>query len=193
VAAVFAAAMSSLDSALNSLSAVTLKDFYEKYFKPGETPEHYMRASKVLTAAWGVFCVGFALIFANAGEAARSTSLVLINAVGSLLYGPILAVFLMGMITKWATGRSAKVGVVAGVAVNIALWAFTDVSWMWWNVTGFVAAWAIGRAMAEEPDHVGEEEQHQGDGWQGVYTIVVVWFFALFAISLLLEHLLSGA
>jgi SSS family transporter len=98
--AIMSALMSSLDSALNSLSAVTIRDFYQRYIKPVGDERHYLLASKICTLFWGVFCIAAALIFAQVEEATRQTTLVLINAVGSLLYGPILAAFLLGIMTK---------------------------------------------------------------------------------------------
>jgi len=137
--AIMAALMSSLDSALNSMSAVTIRDYYQKYFRPDASDRHYLIAAKICTFFWGVFCVMAALIFAHFGETTRQTTIVLINAVGSLLYGPILAAFLLGILTKAVTARSVTIGIGTGILGNIYLWLFTPVSWLWWNCTGFVA------------------------------------------------------
>ncbi len=136
--AIMAALMSSLDSALNSLSAVTVKDFYQRHLRPHAGEAELIKVSKLCTGLWGLFCVAAALQFAAIGEATRQTTLVLINAVGSLLYGPILAAFLLGVATRWVHAGAVKLGVVAGIAVNICLWQFTEISWLWWNVTGFI-------------------------------------------------------
>lgn len=145
VAAILSALMSSVDSAINSLSAVTTQDVYRVYLRPDAGDRHYLIVSKLFTAFWGVFCIVAALAFAASGEAVRQTTIVLINAVGSLLYGPILAVFLLGILT---TVRPAhvKTGVIAGIAVNVSIWRFTDVSWLWWNVTGFVVTATVALA-----------------------------------------------
>ncbi|MFQ5772427.1 MAG: sodium/solute symporter [bacterium] len=132
--AIMAALMSSLDSGLNSLSAVTMRDFYQKYIKPDANPKYYLRTSKIITLFWGIFCLTAAVFLANSGGATQHTTIVLINAVGSLLYGPILAAFLLGMLTKWSTATGVKMGIAAGILVNIYLWIFTPVSWLWWNV-----------------------------------------------------------
>ena len=52
-AAIVAAAMSSLDSSLNSMATVTTLDFYEKFFRKGRSPQHYLRASRWFTLMWG--------------------------------------------------------------------------------------------------------------------------------------------
>ncbi len=139
IAAILSALMSSLDSAINSLSAVTMQDVYRAYVRPAASDRHYLIVSKLFTAFWGTFCILAALVFAGSGQAVRETTIVLINSVGSLLYGPILAAFLLG-ITTLATARQTRAGVVAGIAVNVLIWQLTDVSWLWWNVTGFFAA-----------------------------------------------------
>jgi len=134
VAAILAAAMSSLDSALNSLSAATLRDFVE----PHVSPKRSLQASRLVTLAWGVVIVGFAWLAAS-----LTTSVVeSINRVGALFYGPLLAAFACGILDRRARGPAVLAGVVAGVAVN--LWLAQAVGaalfWMWWNVTGLVVA-----------------------------------------------------
>ncbi len=52
--AIFAAAMSSLDSALNSLSAASYKDIYQRYFQP-QNSHNALKTSKILTVFWGIF------------------------------------------------------------------------------------------------------------------------------------------
>jgi sodium-dependent multivitamin transporter 6 len=146
--AIMSALMSSLDSAINSLSAVTVRDFYQLYIKPEAEEQHYLLMSKIFTALWGIFCIAAALVFLNFGEGAQKTTIVLINAVGSLLYGPILAAFLLGLTTKWAAARAVKLGVLAGVAANLAAWLLTDISWLWWNALGFVATFAAAALLS---------------------------------------------
>jgi Na+/proline symporter len=143
IVAIMSALMSSLDSAINSLSAVTMHDFYKVFVKPSAPERHYLIVSKLLTVAWGCFCVTAALVFAHAAEATRQTTIVLINAVGSLLYGPILAAFVMGIASRRIRSPHINIGIVLGIAVNVLLWRFTDVSWMWWNAAGFLVALGI--------------------------------------------------
>jgi sodium-dependent multivitamin transporter 6 len=162
--AILSALMSSLDSAINSLSAVTMNDFYKPYLKPLASDRHYLIASKALTLLWGIFCVVMALAFAGAGSATRQTTIVLINAVGSLLYGPILSAFVLGMLVSRVRRYHIKVAVLAGVAANVLLWRLTPISWLWWNAAGFVVSsvfaialsyfWAPSGAAGVRPDLV---------------------------------------
>lgn len=145
---IISALMSSLDSAINSLSAATMRDIYQPYVKPDGSRRHYFLMSKLFTVLWGLFCTGGALVFAGAHEAVRQTTIVLINAVGSLLYGPILASFLLGILVKGITGKAVRSGIICGISLNLALWLFTDVSWLWWNVTGCAATLVCASAVA---------------------------------------------
>ncbi|MFQ5798390.1 MAG: sodium/solute symporter [Bacteroidota bacterium] len=141
--AILSALMSSLDSGINSLSAATMQDIYRVHIKREASDRHYLIASKITTLFWGAFCVVAAIAFAQAGEGIRQTSIVLINAVGSLLYGPILAAFLLGMVARYVTAFEIKAGIVTGIFANIALWQLTTVSWLWWNFVGFAVTLAV--------------------------------------------------
>ncbi len=134
VAAILAAAMSSLDSALNSLSASTLRDFVE----PRVGTAGALRAGRWVTALWGVLIVGFA--FAAGGLA--SSVVEGINRIGALFYGPLLAAFACGILDRRSRGPAVLAGVVAGLGTNLGLAAGLGptVFWMWWNITGLVVA-----------------------------------------------------
>ena len=136
-AALLAAAMSSLDSALNSLSAATVRDFVGRNIKD---PKRLLLVSKVTTVAWGIAITGFAFFVG----AISDTVIESINKVGSAFYGPILASFLVGVLSKKATAPGILVGLPAGVLFNLFLW-FTapGVHWMWWNLFGFVVTAAV--------------------------------------------------
>lgn len=135
-AAILSAAMSSLDSALNSLSASTMRDFVEKFWMKDAGEKKYLLWSKITTIGWGVFITASAFLFMKMGE--KSTVIEMINKIGSAFYGPILAAFLLGVTTKRVTGKGVIIGIIAGVLFNILLWIFapTQVFWMWWNFLG---------------------------------------------------------
>ncbi|MDR4504970.1 MAG: sodium/solute symporter [Candidatus Scalindua sp.] len=134
-AAILAAAMSSLDSALNSLSACTMRDFVER--KQGLSEKRILLLSKLSTIMWGLIISGFAFIVGNISK----TILESINMIGSAFYGPILASFLMGVLTKRATAKGIFIGVVAGVAFNLFLWLkIQELFWMWWNLLGMAVS-----------------------------------------------------
>lgn len=198
--AIMAALMSSLDSGLNSLSAATMRDFYQKHHGENRNARHYLFISKTMTLSWGIFCVAAALVFANVGESTRQTTIVLINAVGSLLYGPILAAFLLGMLTRLATPRAVKLGVLTGIFVNLVLWIFTPISWLWWNLTGFAVAAVVSlllsfgqRAKLQliistlifSPD----QEEKSSIDWPLIYRLVSLYFLLIVLICYLIQKI----
>ena len=73
------------------------------------------------------------------------TVLVAINKIGSLINGPVLGVFALGILTHRAQGRGARIGLLAGFLFNLYCWQFVpEMSWLWWNVFGFFITFAIG-------------------------------------------------
>ena len=142
----FAAAMSSLDSVINSLSALTLRDIVQRTFIKDMTNKQEVVWSRLLTLFWGTLCVGFAFVV----EGIDASIIVAVNKIGSLSNGSILGVFLLGLLTRRGNSTGALVGLVAGVLVNLVLWIqFPQVSWLWWNVWGFFVAFLVGMAVSK--------------------------------------------
>lgn len=141
LAGMFAAVMSSIDSAFNSLSAASVQDFYIRYLNPAASHRQYLWWSRGTTVVWGVVCTGFAFLVQNLAP----TVIEGINKIGSVFYGPILAAFLLAVLSRRATGRGVLVGLVVGVGVNLVLWLGFEpaVSWLWWNATGCLATIAV--------------------------------------------------
>ncbi|MFQ6108958.1 MAG: sodium:solute symporter [Candidatus Aminicenantales bacterium] len=132
--AIMAAAMSSLDSSINSLSAATVEDIYKRLGRKKIKPEKEIRLSKLFTLIWGGFCITFAFFVGGLSL----TIIESINKIGSAFYGPVFAVFLVGIISKKARPLPAIWGLAAGVGLNLILWLFVpSVSWLWWNAIGF--------------------------------------------------------
>lgn len=144
IAGVFAASMSSLDSTLNSLSAATWRDVLLKFHKPLAAANQRQAVvwSRWLTFVWGVFCTLFAISMVGGSE----TVLELINKIGSAFYGPIAAIFVLGMISRRTNESGALSGLIIGVGFNLLLWQFYSdtVSWLWWNPIGFFASYIAG-------------------------------------------------
>jgi len=139
LAAVLAAAMSSIDSALNSLAAITLEDVFDR---PPETQGVWAGRSTAL--AWGGFAVVSGLLFAEG----RAGILEGINQIGSAFFGPILAVFLLGVLAPGVRGRGAIAGLAGGVLANLAVWRLAPgVSWLWWNALGTLVCMVVALAV----------------------------------------------
>lgn len=143
IVALFAAAMSSLDSVINSLSATTMEDFIYRFSSQKWSPQKELLWSRLITVLWGVFTLALSFHVENIAP----TVLEAINKIGSLANGPVLAVFALGLFTQRVGGSYAVGGLCIGLIVNAVLWAgFPQLSWLWWNAVGFFVAYAVGLA-----------------------------------------------
>lgn len=193
VIALIAAFMSSLDSAINSISAATMRDLYQRHINPDANDRYNFMMSRVLTVFWGVVCTGFAFLVGSISD----TVIEAINKVGSLFYGPILAAFILGILFKKTTAAAVKIGVLLGVAVNFILWiGFPGISWLWWNVTGCLSAVIIGYiwsilspSFKTVPNDLSYYPQNNPT-WNWRYVFLIVYFFIIIGVSYLLEKTL---
>ena len=131
IAAIFAAAMSSISSELNALSTATVIDFYRRHFRPDESDEHYLRVSRLFTLGWGIFACVVALFAANLGSLIE-----VVNTFGSFFYGSLLGVFVLAIGIRRATARGAFWGLLVGI-LTIAL--LNNLEWLagtWESWTG---------------------------------------------------------
>jgi SSS family solute:Na+ symporter len=95
----------------------------------------------LLTVFWGVVCIIFSFFVGGISD----TIIESINKIGSLVNGPLLAVFLMGMLTRRVNGQGATGGLIVGFVLNLLLWKYAPkISWLWWNVIGFFVAYGAG-------------------------------------------------
>ncbi|MCZ6543333.1 MAG: sodium:solute symporter [Planctomycetota bacterium] len=144
IAAIFAAAMSSIAAELNSLSTVTVIDFYRRHLKTAATDRHYLTVSKLATGFWGLFACGFALYAPNLGSLIE-----VVNRVGSYFYGSLLGVFVLAVGVRRATARGAFWGLIAGMLVVAAVAYTTSISFLWFNVIGASAVVVVGMALSQ--------------------------------------------
>lgn len=145
---IMSAAMSSLSSTINSLSAVTVEDFFNRGDKKLDN-QQYMRISKISVVFWGAVCIGAAFLFGGSD----SPVIEIINAIGSVFYGPVLATFVLAIFSKKVNAQGMKAGIIIAVLINL-LFSKTmqnmfgldfgfSIFWMWLNFTGFILAVAI--------------------------------------------------
>jgi Na+/proline symporter len=137
--AIFAAAMSTVESELTALSSATVIDFYRRYLRADASDSHYLVVSRVATFFWGAFATTCALYMGRLGSAIEA-----VNRIGSYFYGPILGVFLLAVGTKRTNGNAAFVGVLSGVAAVQLVSRFSSVSFLYYNLVGTAAAVAVG-------------------------------------------------
>ena len=144
IAAIFAAAMSSIAAELNSLSAATVIDFYRRHVRRAAPDSHYLRVSRIATGAWGLLACGVAVYATTLGSLIE-----VVNRFGSFFYGSILGVFVLAIGTRRATGTGAFVGLIAGMAsvAHVAFW-YPEISFLWHNVIGVAAVVLVGMTIS---------------------------------------------
>ncbi|MEP2509299.1 MAG: sodium/solute symporter [Reichenbachiella sp.] len=200
-AAVVAASMSSLDSALNSLSTITTVDFYEKYFKPNQSTEHYLKTSRWFTVAWAVLIVLPAIGY----TLTEGSILELLSKVGSYFVGAKLSMYALGFYSKHTTERGLLIGVAAGM---IGVWIIavtTSIAWPWYcligaainvGVTipasimldGFQKDWSLYSIRAQKAMFKEKGLQEKDNGWYivpGKIDSASYYLLGFFVISLL--------
>ena len=123
-AAFLAALMSSVDSALNSGSTIWTKDVYQKFVKPEATEAHLLKVGRLITA----MMLGIAIFFAQ--FATRFESIYdLSQTILSLFQGPSLAIIVLGMLWKRATGKAALISLLSGVGfAGTLMWVNSNAS-----------------------------------------------------------------
>jgi solute:Na+ symporter, SSS family len=150
IAAIFAAAMSASGGELNSLATATVIDFYRRHFVKDASDSHYVFVSKVSTFGWGVFACFVAMRAANQGSLIE-----VVNRYGSFVYGSLLGVFILAIMTKRATARGAFWGVIAGMAavLTVAI-ELPWVAFLWHNLIGAVVVVTVGMGISylQPPD-----------------------------------------
>jgi Na+/proline symporter len=154
IAAIFAAAMSASAGELNALATATIIDFYRRLFVKNSSDAHYLAVSRLATIGWGLFACVVAMYAANQGSLIE-----VVNRYGSFFYGSLLGVFILAILPKRATSTGALVGLVAGMAVVLAV-AFSpwtkDIAFLWHNVIGAVVVVLVGLTVsAIAPEHTG--------------------------------------
>ncbi|MBL6448929.1 sodium:solute symporter [Fulvivirga sp. 29W222] len=131
LAVIFSAAMSSTSGELNALGSTTSVDFYKRLIKKDGSDKHYLIASKLLTAFWGVVAISFALfarLLENLIEA--------VNILGSIFYGTILGIFLVAFFVKFVKGNAVFLAaVIAQLIVIMSFYTF-EISYLWYNAIG---------------------------------------------------------
>jgi Na+/proline symporter len=144
IAAIFAAAMSASGGELNSLATATVIDFYKRHFVKDASDSHYVVVSKLATCGWGLFACFVAMRAANQGSLIE-----VVNRYGSVVYGSLLGVFILAIMTKRATARGAFWGTIAGMAAVLYVYNWMPwIAFLWHNLIGAVVVVVVGMAIS---------------------------------------------
>lgn len=143
IAAIFAAAMSSIDSVLNALSGATVVDVYRRWLRPDATDAQSLRVGRYVTLFWGVVATFTALFFAGGGSIIE-----MINRVGSWFYGSLLGIFVMALFFRRAGDLAGALGLCGGMAAVVLVHNTVKVQFLWYNVVGLAGVLLVGGLVA---------------------------------------------
>jgi Na+/proline symporter len=134
IVVVFGATMASTSSELNSLATCSVVDIYKRLVRPEAAEGHYVRASRLATAGWGLFAISVSERASRLGTLVEA-----VNILGSLFYGTVLGVFVVAFGLKRVSGTAAFFGALVGEAVVLMAFFLTEIPYLWYNVLGTVA------------------------------------------------------
>ncbi|HEY2124834.1 MAG TPA: sodium:solute symporter [Chthoniobacterales bacterium] len=134
IAVILCATMSATAAALNALGSTTAVDFYRPLIRPDASDHHYVIATQVLTAVWGLVAIGVAS-FANLVENLIEAG----NILGSVFYGSILGLFLVAFFLRNVQGSAVFFAGVAAQALVFVLFFTTGIGYLWYNAIGCAA------------------------------------------------------
>ena len=139
IAGLFAATMSSMSAGFNSLSTATIVDFFLRFRRGREgTDASNLLAARLGTLAWGVGCSITALYLNKLGDVIE-----IMGKINGFLSGPLIGMFLLGVLTRRANAVGVLTGAIVGTAVT--WWASTTgISWLWYGPVGCVVTLVAG-------------------------------------------------
>jgi len=133
IALILSAAMSSTSAEISALSAITTIDIYKRFFAKDENPQKDVFVSKLFNLGWGIIAILFSLFFAQEENLIES-----INIVASLLYGNVLAIFLVAFFLKKIKSNNIfYAAIISQILVFILFNIFENkISYLWFNFIG---------------------------------------------------------
>ena len=156
IAGVFAAAMSSLSSSINSLASATAYDYWAPLVGAEGDEGRILRAGRIFTLIWAALLIGGAILFIPLSRGTSAVEVAL--GVASLVYGGLLGAFGLGIFTTKPGQRSVIVGIAVGIGT---VTFFRDaMAWPWYVLVGstvtFVTGLVAGAFESSPPAPVGE-------------------------------------
>lgn len=143
VAAIMAAAMSSVAAELNSLATASTMDLYRQHFNPNGSEQDLLRFGRIATFIWGVFACIVATFATNLGSLIE-----VVNTFGSFFYGSLLGVFVLAFAVPSSRAVGAFYGLLFGIASVWVASLYTEIAFLWFNVVGCVVTVAVGYVLS---------------------------------------------
>jgi Na+/proline symporter len=132
LAVIFSAAMSSSASGLNSLAATSTIDIYKRN-NEGKSDKHYVYATQYFTLFWGLVAIGFACI-----SSLFENLIQLVNIIGSIFYGTVLGIFLVGFYIQYVKGKAIFIAACISQLTIFYIFYIDVVSFLWLNFIGAI-------------------------------------------------------
>jgi solute:Na+ symporter, SSS family len=142
IAAILAAAMSNLSAALNSLASTTVMDFW-KPLSSARDDAHWLSISRYATVAWAAVLFAVGLLARQWGGVLQAGL-----SIASILYGSLLGVFLLGLLTRRVGELAAMYAMVVGLALMLYIRFATPIAWTWYVLIGTAATFLTGLAAS---------------------------------------------
>ncbi len=131
IAVIICAAMSSTASELNALAATTTVDLYKRNISKNKSDKHFLNMSKLFTVMWGII----AICFASIGNLFENL-IQLVNIIGSIFYGTILGIFLIGFFIKKIKSNSVFYSAFISQILIFVIYFSVDIGYLWLNFIG---------------------------------------------------------
>jgi Na+/proline symporter len=138
LAVILCAAMSAVAASLNSLGTTTVVDLYKTTIRAEASDAHYLLVAKLFTVFWGVVAVLFAAFASQLDNLIQA-----VNILGSIFYGPMLGVFLVGFFLPRVRATPVFIAALLAQALVVAVWRLSTIGFLWYNVIGCGAVIAV--------------------------------------------------
>jgi SSS family transporter len=142
--AIFAAAMSTLSSSLNSCATAAASDLYLPLLDSEVSAAHKLRVTRALTVFFGLVQIAIGI----AGQWLKSSVVSSVLGIAAFTTGIVLGVFFLGIFTERVGQRAALAGLVAGLAGMTYIFFSTSLAWPWYALVGSLGTFAVGLAAS---------------------------------------------
>ena len=152
IAGVFAAAMSSLSSSINSLASAAAYDYWAPMVGAQDDEARLLRAGRAFSLVWAVALIVGATLFIPLSRETAAVEVAL--GVASLVYGGLLGAFALGVLTKRPGQAAAIIGIASGIGVVTLL--RDQMAWPWYALVGSLITFVVGSVIGRfAPAHRG--------------------------------------
>ena len=131
IAIIFSAAMSSTSAEISALSAISTIDIYKRFIKKSNIKISDVNISKIFNIMWGIIAILFSLFFVQKENLIES-----INIIASLLYGNVLGIFLVAIMSKKIKSINVLIGAVLSQSIVLIMYFNFSIGYLWFNFIG---------------------------------------------------------